>query len=733
MPDKDKNKTISSGKRAAYRVKTPTLLQMEAVECGAAALGIILGYYGKIVALEELRIQCGVSRDGSKASNIMKAARSYGLIAKGYRKEVEDLRHINLPVIIHWNFNHFLVLEGFKKDRVFLNDPGMGPRVVSAEEFDQSFTGIVLTFEAGPDFQKGGEKSSIVKSLKKRLSGSEAGLLFIVLIGLLLVIPGLIVPAFSKIFVDKILLENMQNWLGPLFIGMIFTAVIRGLLTYWQQYYLLKLEMKLALSSSSQFFWHVLRLPVEFFSQRFPGEISTRVLLNDQVASLLSGQLATTILDCVSLLFFFILMLQYDLLLSFIGLGIAMINMVYLRYVARKRVDQNQKLLQEKGKVQSTSMAGIQIIETIKASGSEADFFSRWAGYQAKMVNSEQEMEVSTQLLSAVPPFLMTINNTVILAIGALHVINGALSIGGLVAFQTLMTSFLAPVNNLVSFGSVLQEVEGDLNRIDDVLRYPIEAKLSDESSSSDADQMDCVKLNGGVEFRNVTFAYSMLEDPLLQNFSLTIRPGERVALIGGSGSGKSTVAKLLSGLYKPWSGDILLDAKSRDEWARSVVNNSLAMVDQDIHMFEGTVRENLTLWDATISEANIVEAARDACIHDEIIAKKDGYTTLIEEGGRNFSGGQKQRLEIARALVNNPTVLVLDEATSALDPVTEQVIDDNIRRRGCACLIVAHRLSTIRDCNEIIVLEQGKIVQRGTHEGLKDIDGPYARLIAAS
>jgi len=713
------------------RLKTPTILQMEAVECGAAALGIILAYYKRIVPLEELRIQCGISRDGSKASNIMKAARSYGLIAKGYRKEPEDLRQICLPAIIHWNFNHFLVLESFHKDRVYLNDPAMGPRVVSTEEFDQSFTGIVLTFEPGPAYEPGGEKRSVVQSLRKRLQGSEMGLTFIVLIGLALVVPGLIIPAFSKVFVDNILLGHMQHWLGPLLFGMVLTATLRGLLTYWQQGYLLKFEMKLALSSSSQFFWHVLHLPVEFFTQRYAGEISSRVLLNDRVASLLSGQLATTMLDCVTLVFFFILMLQYDLVLSLVSLIIALFNIIYLRYIASKRMDQNQRLLQEQGKLESTSMAGLQMIETIKASGAEADFFSRWAGYQAKMVNSEQDLEVSNQFLSAVPPFLMTVNSAVILAVGGLHVMNGLLTIGGLVAFQTLMASFLAPVNSLVSFGSILQEVEGDMNRLDDVLLYPAQAEVKAERSEDELEET--VKLNGEVEFRNVSFGYSRLEPPLLLDFSVTLKPGDRVALIGGSGSGKSTVAKLLANLYEPWSGEILFDGKKRSEWNRSVINNSLAMVDQDISVFEGSIRENLTLWDATVPDKKVVEAAQDASIHDDILSKKDGYNTFMEERGRNFSGGQQQRLEIARALVVNPSILVLDEATSALDPITEQAIDDAIRRRGCTCLIIAHRLSTIRDCNEIIVLDQGRIVQRGTHEELKQVDGPYLRLIAAS
>lgn len=727
---KTKSKQNSNREKLPKRVKTPTVLQMEAVECGAAALGIILGYYGKLVPLEELRLACGVSRDGSKASNVIKAAREYGLVAKGYRKEPEALREMAGPMIIHWNFNHFVVLEGFKKGKVYLNDPGVGPRIVSEEEFDQSFTGIVLTFETGDAFKPGGEKRTIIHGLKRRLTGDGMALTYVVLVGLALVIPGLVIPIFSKIFVDHILLGEMKDWLFPLLLGMGLTAFLRGVLSWLQQYYLLRLEMKLALSTSSKFFWHVLHLPIEFFSQRFGGEVGTRVLLNDRIARLLSGQLATNILDAMMIVFFLLLMIQYDITLTLIGLIMALLNVAFLRYISRRRVDQNQRLLQERGKLLSTSMAGLQIIETLKASGGESDFFAKWAGYHAKLVNSEQEMEVSSQLLSAVPPLLTALNHTAILAVGGIHVMNGHLTVGALVAFQSLMASFMAPVNNLVSLGGQLQEVEGDINRLDDVLRYPVDNQVEDKQMVSEDLDISC-KLNGYVELRNVTFGYSRLETPLIENFNLKLHPGDRVALIGGSGSGKSTLAKLIAGLYQPWSGEILFDEKSRNEWPRPVINHSLTLVDQDISMFEGTIRDNLTLWDTTIPELQVIQGAKDACIHNDILAREDGYDHLLEENGRNFSGGQLQRLEIARSLAANPTILILDEATSALDSETEREVNDYIRRRGCTCIIVAHRLSTIRDCQEIIVLDKGKIVQRGTHEEMKDVVGPYKQLIS--
>lgn len=718
-------------KKSIKRAKVPTVLQMEAVECGAASLAMILAYYEKYVPLEEVRIACGVSRDGSKASNILKAARNYGLEAKGYRREPEALKDMKLPVVIHWNFNHFLVLEGFDKGVVYLNDPGSGPRIVSEEEFDQSFTGIVLAFEEGPDFKKTGGKPSIITALKKRLRGSETALAYVILVGLALVIPGLVIPIFSKIFVDDILLGGKENWLVPLLLGMALTSVLRGVLTSLQQYYLLRLETKIALSSSAQFLWHVLCLPVEFFTQRYAGDISMRVQSNDRVAQLLSGQLATNALNLVMIIFYFALMVQYNILLALTGVLTAAANIFYMKYVSRRRVDLNRRLLQDQGKLSGTAMSGLQIIETLKASGAESDFFARWSGYQAKTLNAEQEMGVSTQFLSAIPTFLTTLTNTVVLVLGGFLIFKGELTIGALVAFQSLMSSFLEPVNGLVSLGSQLQEMEGDMNRLDDVLKYPVDEQTR-EDLPADGIKDDHEKLEGYVELRNLTFGYSRLEPPLIEEFSLKLTPGSRVALVGGSGSGKSTVAKLVSGIYKPWSGEILFDGKQRESMSRLVLNNSLALVDQEISLFQGSIRDNLTLWDKTVSEFDLIRAAKDACIHDEITVKAGGYDQMLSEGGNNFSGGQRQRLEIARALTGNPAVLIMDEATSALDPLTEKKVDERIRRRGCTCIIVAHRLSTIRDCDEIIVLDQGKIVQRGTHDELKDVEGRYAELIKA-
>jgi ATP-binding cassette subfamily C protein len=726
--------TLVSGK-SRRRVKTPTVLQMEAVECGAAALGIILGYYRRIVPLTELRRECGVSRDGSKASNMLKAAKSYGLEAKGFKKELKQLQDLPPPYIVFWNFNHFLVVEGFGTKRVYLNDPATGPRTVSLQEFDEGYTGIVLVMQPSTEFIKDGRKPSIVLSLWERLRVAFGALVYCLVAGFFLTLVGLAVPVFTQVFVDDILIEQRLDWLRPLLLGMAITAIFQGALTLLRLRYLRRLKIKLAIAMSSRFLWHILRLPASFYAQRFAGEISNRTTINDEVANVLSGKLASTIIDTVMVIFYALVMAQYDWVLTSIIVIFAAINIFTLQWISRQRVDANQRLMQEYGKTAGVSIAALQSIETLKASGLESDFFSQWSGYYTKAINSQQELGATNQIFSVLPIFLSTLSSMLLLIVGGLRVMDGHLSIGMLIAFQSLMHNFQEPVNNLVNFGTTLQELEGNLVRLDDVLDNPIERSggnggVGENNSSLSISQS---KLQGYVELRDVTFGYSRLEAPLIENFNLLIKPGQRVALVGGSGSGKSTVAKLVSGLYQPWAGEILFDSIPRVQISQHLLANSVAMVEQDILLFGGTVRDNLTLWDSTVSDNSLMRACKDAAIEDVVLSMSSGFDAELIEGAANLSGGQRQRLEIARALVNNPSILVMDEATSALDAETEKIIDENLRRRGCTCIIVAHRLSTIRDCDEIIVLERGKVVQQGTHQELGQVEGVYSKLISNS
>ena len=715
------------GLGTARRVRTPTRLQMEASECGAAALAIVLEHFGSYLPLTRLRHECGVSRDGSKASNVVRAARAYGCDARGFRKEPHELAALPLPLIAHWNFNHFLVVEGFGKRCVYLNDPSCGPYTVTQQEFDRAFTGVVLVIRPGVHFVPCGPRPQLLPQLLARVSGSTRTFAFVVLAGLGLALPGMLIPMFAKIFVDDILLGGKVNWQRGLFIAMALTAALRALLTGLQRAQLIKLIAKLGVGMSARFLWHALRLPVSFFQARSAGDLVGRVHLNDAVAGTLAAQLARGVLDLLLVGFYAALMLCYDVRLTLIGCGTALAHVALLRFADRTRSDLNRRLLQEQGKLAGVAASGLQMIETIKSTGLESSFFAQWAGHQAKLVTSQQTLLRREQFLGAAVIMLSRINALLVLGFGALRVMDGDLSIGGLVAFDSLMASFIAPIEGLARLGATLQQLRGSIERLDDVQTHAPRLLADTQAPAPRA------SLCGALSLRAVSFGYSPREPPLLTGFDLELAPGQRVALVGGTGSGKSTIAKLVSGLYAPSAGRICFDGRQREELPRQQLTAAVALVDQEICLFEGTVRDNIALWDDTIAEADIVLAAKDACIHDDIMRLPGGYAAPIGEGGFNLSGGQRQRLELARALARQPALLVLDEATSALDSETERQLDENLRRRGCSCLIIAHRLSTIRDSDEIIVLERGRVVQRGSHEQLLAEGGCYRELIEST
>ena len=720
--------------RIPKRVKTPTILQLEAVECGAAALAMVLASYRLWVPLDELRVACGVSRDGSRAGNIVRAARRYGMTAKGFRFDLDRLRGVPVPAIVFINMNHFVVLEGFAGGKVYVNDPGGGRRVLPEAEFDRYYSGIVLTFEPTPEFKPGGEPPKVRERLLAWLDGAHPAMMLAILAGGCLVLPGVVVPSFSRTFIDQYLIDKQDDWVPWLLAAMAVTGLVQGVLLWLQRGLLLRLHTRLAIRAAGRFVWQMLRLPVSFYAQRFAGGIGARSELAPMLASHAADQVAGIVVAAFSLLFFAAVMIGYSPLLTAVAVGCAALNLGLVLFSAKRIEELQQKATLDQIKLEGKTMQGLQMVESLKANGTDGAFFEMWSGHLAAVANQQQKIGRSSAWFTILPQFLGEIGILSVLLVGGWMVMQGELSIGMLIAFQMIQAAFAGPVQTLMTNTLALQGARGVLNQFDDVLLHPQSAEFGPPPvpSAPKPAASSPYRLNGNLTLRDLSFGYSPLEGPLIEKFDLDLVAGARVALVGASGSGKSTVGKLVTGLFEPWGGTICFDGVPIAEVPRPLLRNSLAVVDQGIVLFEGTVRDNITLWDDTMPESRVVRAAKDALIHDVIISRSGGYDAHVEEGGRNFSGGQRQRLEIARALVAEPTLLVLDEATSALDPVAEKEVMDNLRRRGCTCLIIAHRLSTIRDADEIIVMHRGKILQRGTHDALIAVDGPYRKLVEA-
>ena len=711
--------------------KVPVVMQMEALECGAASLTMILAYYGKWIPLEQVRADCGVSRDGSNAKNVLKAARSYGLTAKGYRYEPDQLKKDGkFPCIIHWNFNHFVVLNGFKGNKAVLNDPAKGTYSVSMETFDNSFTGICLMFEPSETFEPGGKPKSMLSFAKEKMRGAGVAVAFTIITTVITSLIGIINPAFSRIFIDRLLTGQNPDWFMPLIWALTALSAIQIIISFIEAIFEARISAKIDAVGSTTFMWKVLRMPMEFFSQRMAGDIQQRKGSNASVASTLVDTFAPLVIEACMMVFYLVVMIRYSLLLTMVGLASIGINMVMSRIISKKRVNITRVSMRDSGKLAGATVAGIEMIETIKASGAENGFFEKWAGYQASVNTQKVKFAKLNQYLGMIPSLVSTLTNTAVLIIGVYLTMEGSFTVGMVMAFQGFLGSFMAPAQQLISAGQTLQEMRAEMERIEDVMKYPTDVICNQASDEGEDAEFD--KLSGNVEMRNVTFGYSRLGEPLIRDFNLTLKPGSRVAFVGTSGCGKSTLSKLISGLYQPWSGEILFDGKPMTKIDRSVFTGSLAVVDQDIILFEDTIANNIKMWDSSIEDFEMIMAARDAQLHEDIMQRDGGYNYKLTEGGKDFSGGQRQRIEIARVLAQDPTIIILDEATSALDAKTEYEVVKSIKDRGITCIVVAHRLSTIRDCDEIIVMDHGNVVERGTHEELYALGGFYTKLVTS-
>ena len=703
--------------------KVPQVMQMEVVECGAASLTMILAHYGKWLPLEEVRAACGVSRDGSSAKMILQAARNYGLDAKGFRMSPEALEG-KQPAIIHWNFEHFVVFRGFdRKGRACINDPGIGPVKWPMEEFRKHYTGVCLTFEPTEKFEKGGQQTSILSYMKKNLNGVSEAFWLTFSFALMGAFVALLSPLFTRIFLDEILSGKNADWVKWFFIGMGALAVFQFFVVLLQSRYTKRVAGALALKSNKDYLRHLLRLPMSYFAMRHVGDLQQRMHLNQEITNSLIEVLAPQVINIGLLVLYLFLMFSYSFWLTIIGFVAAGVNLAIVHYFANLRINLIRSMEQSEGQYFSATISCIDNMESIKAAGAETGFFKYWSGLWAHKFNVNANADKQQAQMALLPVMANALCSVAVLVLGAYLILQGDLTVGMLMAFQGFMGSFLAPVNELVNGSQKIVEMRSQMERVEDVMKYPEDHRDSEKEILQG-------KLGGLLEMKHVTFGYSPIQPPLIEDFNLRVEPGHSVALVGPSGCGKSTLAKLISGLYKPWSGEILFDGRPIESIPNEELTNSVAVIDQNVVLFDDTIAQNIRMWDPSIEDFTLMMACNDAEIRADIVSRPEGFDTKIVKGGQNFSGGQRQRFEIATALAREPIVLIMDEATSALDPKTEDEVMKRIRRMGPTQIIVAHRLSTIRDCDEIIVMDQGKILQRGRHEELMAQEGFYQKLM---